>query len=149
MHAVRVNRLDWNLTVDGHDSCADPECFVRGDPTLTTFVFKVDEGREDPSPTLSGPSSARQRNAIKWRFAGMQHWMLASQLRFFSGSGHVLLENPILCDFSGGSGPGSAHVISWYFGTYNVRQRLRRACASVHSQYSIDGQASPLLCWMD
>ena len=48
-----------------------PESFVRGDPTLTTFVFKVDEGREDPSPTLSGPSSARQRNAIKWRFAGM------------------------------------------------------------------------------
>ena len=37
-----------------------------------------------------------------------------------------------------GSGPGSAHVISRYFGTYNVRQRLRRACASVHFQYSID-----------
>ena len=64
MHAVRVNRLDWNLPVDGHDSCADPECFVRGDPTLTTFVFKIDEGREDPSPTLSGPSSARQRNTM-------------------------------------------------------------------------------------
>ena len=30
---------------------------------------KVDEGREDPSPTISGPSSARQRNAI-WAF----HW---------------------------------------------------------------------------
>ena len=46
---------------------ADPESFVKGDPTLTTFVFKVDggRGREDPSPTLSGPSSARQRNAIK------------------------------------------------------------------------------------
>ena len=155
MHAVRVNLLDWNLTVDGHDSCVDPEGFVRGDPTLTTFVFKVDDRREDPSPTSSGPSSARQRNAIKWRFPGMpmnaQHWMLASQLRFFSGSGHVLLENPIFCDFSGGrrSRPGSAHVISWYYCTYNVRQRLRRACASVHSQYSIDGQASPLLCWMD
>ena len=38
-----------------------------------------------------------------------------------------------------GSGPGSAHVISQYFGTNNVRQRLRRACASVHFQYSIDG----------
>ena len=38
-----------------------------------------------------------------------------------------------------GSGPGSAHVISRYFGTYNVRQRLRRASASVHFQYSIDG----------
>ena len=62
-------------------------------------VFKVDEGREDPSPTLSGPSSARQRNAIKWRFAGMpmnaQLGMLSSQLRFFRGSGPVLQENPV------------------------------------------------------
>ena len=29
------------------------------------------EGREDQSPTLNGPSSARQRNAIKRHFAGM------------------------------------------------------------------------------
>ena len=47
-------------------------------------VFLVDEGREDPSTTISGPSKARQRNAIygpssarqlnaiiKWRFAGV------------------------------------------------------------------------------
>ena len=34
-----------------------------GGPTLTTF-FLVDEGREDPSTIISGPSSARQRNAI-------------------------------------------------------------------------------------
>ena len=75
---------------------------------MTTFVVKVDEGREDPSPTLSRPISARQRNAIKWRFAGMpmnaQHLMLASQLRFFRGSGPVLLENAIFCDYSGGGG---------------------------------------------
>ena len=44
--------------------------FCQRNPTLTTF-FLVDEGREDPSATLSGPSSARQRNAIKWRFAGV------------------------------------------------------------------------------
>ena len=44
----------------------------------------------------------------------------------------------------------STDIISWYLGTYNMRQRLRRACASVHSQYSIQVyQASPLLCWMD
>ena len=42
-------------------SCTDPEKFVRGGPTLTTFFLTVDEGREDPSTTLSGPSSARQR----------------------------------------------------------------------------------------
>ena len=34
--------------------------FCQRDPTLTTLVFKVDGGREDPSLTFSGPSSARQ-----------------------------------------------------------------------------------------
>ena len=54
-------------------SCADSESFVRGAPTLTTFfvVFLVDEGREDPCTNVSGPFSASQRNAIKWRFAGV------------------------------------------------------------------------------
>ena len=33
------------------------------------FVFLVDEGRGDLSTTISGPSSACQRNAIKLRFA--------------------------------------------------------------------------------
>ena len=28
------------------------------------FFCLVDEGREDPNTTISGPSSARQRNAI-------------------------------------------------------------------------------------
>ena len=36
-------------------TCADPECFVRGGPTLTGF-FIVDKGREDPNTTISGPS---------------------------------------------------------------------------------------------
>ena len=53
------------LKLNCRRTCADPESFVKGDPTLTTFVFKVDRGREDPSPTLSGPSSARQRNAFE------------------------------------------------------------------------------------
>ena len=35
----------------------------------TTFL--VDEGRVDPNTTIIGSSSARQRNAIKWRFAGV------------------------------------------------------------------------------
>ena len=59
----------------------------------------------------------------------------------FQGIQTCIARKPyIFCDFSvWGSGPGSAHVISRYFGTFNVRQRLRRACASVHFQYSIDG----------
>ena len=47
--------------------CADPESFVRGGPLLTFFFFFVlfflDEGRKDHNTTISGPSSARQRNA--------------------------------------------------------------------------------------
>ena len=40
--------------------------FVRGGPTLTTFLcaFLVEEGRDDQNTTKSGPSSARQLNAI-------------------------------------------------------------------------------------
>ena len=34
-------------------------------------VFLVNEGREGPSTTISGPSTARQQNAIKWRYAGV------------------------------------------------------------------------------
>ena len=30
--------------------------------------FLFDEGSYDPNTTISGPSSARQRNAIFWRF---------------------------------------------------------------------------------
>ena len=52
-------------------ACADPECFLRGGPTLTTFCFVLfvwggggdNEGREDPKSTISGQSTARQRNA--------------------------------------------------------------------------------------
>ena len=44
-------------------SCVDPERFVGGGPTLTTF-FLVDEGRDDPNTTTSKPSSARQQKAI-------------------------------------------------------------------------------------
>ena len=51
--------------------CGSRKICQRG-PTLTRVgFFLVDEGREDPSTTLTGPSTDRQRNAIKWRFAGM------------------------------------------------------------------------------
>ena len=42
-------------------TCADPESFAKGGPTLTIFF---DEGKEDPSSTKSGPPSARQQNPI-------------------------------------------------------------------------------------
>ena len=59
----------------------------QGGPTLTTFCFLADEGREDPNITISGQSLARQRN--EWRFAGVS--MMAQlglvALGFFRGSG--------------------------------------------------------------
>ena len=42
-------------------SCADPEGFVRKGSNFDAFL--VDEGG-DPNTTISGPTSARQRNAI-------------------------------------------------------------------------------------
>ena len=48
------------------ESCADPESFVRGCPSLTTFFFLLffsDERRENLNTTISEPTSARQRNA--------------------------------------------------------------------------------------
>ena len=47
-------------------ACADPESFVRGSNFDNFFLnnFLVDERREDPNTAISGPSSARQRNAI-------------------------------------------------------------------------------------
>ena len=43
--------------------CTDPEGYVRGGPTLTTFLFWLMRGSKYRY-TISGTSSARQRNAI-------------------------------------------------------------------------------------
>ena len=49
-------------------------------------VCLVVERREDPNTTICGPTSARQRNAIKWRFACVplvaQHCWLGSLVLF-------------------------------------------------------------------
>ena len=45
--------------------------FCQRGSNFDRFFLLVDEEREDPSTTISGPLSARQRNAIEWRFAGM------------------------------------------------------------------------------
>ena len=68
------------------ETCADPESFVRRDPTLTLFFFVVFSGffsfggggggrgvvlfcffmrgGKDPNTTFSGPSTAREQYAI-------------------------------------------------------------------------------------
>ena len=65
-----IENLSW--------SCTDPESFIRGGSTLTTFFFEG-RGYADhhffsfylmKGERLSGPSWARQRNTIKTAF----HW---------------------------------------------------------------------------
>ena len=47
-------------------------------------AFLVDEGRKDPDTTISGPSSARQRNAFQMAFAGVP--MMVQTIEFWLGS---------------------------------------------------------------
>ena len=51
-------------------ACADPESFVRRGPTLTFYFcfLYFDEGTKDSNTTISGPLTARQRNAIQMAF---------------------------------------------------------------------------------
>ena len=84
------------------DPCAVPESFVRGGPALTMFwgcFFSTDEGREDPHTTISEPSLARQRDAIKmafrWRaYDGPTECWLGS-FAILRGTRPVLLKNYI------------------------------------------------------
>ena len=73
--------------------------FFRGGLNLITFLL-VYKGIEGPNTTTNGPSLARQRNAIKWRFTGRP--MMAQELNdclfalcFFRRYGPVLQRNPI------------------------------------------------------
>ena len=56
---TREDTKYYSLT---YNACADPESFVRADPTL--IIFLAYERREDPNITNNGPPSARQRNDI-------------------------------------------------------------------------------------
>ena len=63
-------RMCWSILVclQIYNSCAYPEFFVRGGPTLTTVFwggFLLMSGGRNPNTSIRGPSSARQRNAIK------------------------------------------------------------------------------------
>ena len=84
MHGCDLNEemtLNRVLFPDDFTSPPDGSMYLRGSRKICQmgsnfdnvfiFYFLVDEGREDPSTTISEPSSTRQRNAIKWRFAGV------------------------------------------------------------------------------
>ena len=81
-------------------TCADLESYFRGGPNLITFFcfVLVDKGEEDTNTAINGPSSARQRNAMAFRWRAVDGPSLNAglvALWFFRGSGPVLQRNPI------------------------------------------------------
>ena len=53
-------------------ACADPENFVRGGPTLTTYLFflKLMRGEMIQIPLKAGHHQPASETPFKWRFAG-------------------------------------------------------------------------------
>ena len=78
-------------------------------------LFLVDEGREDQNTTIGGPTSARQRNAFRWRADNGPTLNARLVACDFSGDlDQSLLRNHIFVDFKGGvrtpcPPTGSAH----------------------------------------
>ena len=42
--------------------------FCQRGSDFDNVFFLVDEGRDDPNTTISGPTSARQQTSLKWSF---------------------------------------------------------------------------------
>ena len=68
-HLDEEERTDCSILIVLSQSCADPESSVREGGPIVFFLlflklFSLDEGREDPNTTKSGPSLASQRSAI-------------------------------------------------------------------------------------
>ena len=64
-------------------------------------VLLVEEGREDPNTTISGPPAKRYLNGMAFRWRVIDDPTLNADLvvlRFVRGSGPVLLRNPIYLD---------------------------------------------------
>ena len=71
--------------------------------------FLVDEGRETKNHCKQGiisPPAKRHEMAFRWRADDGPTLNAGLVAAIFRGSGPVLLENPIFCDFSGGGGSG-------------------------------------------
>ena len=83
-----------------HSSCADPESFVRVGPTSTTFFHFL----EDPNTTISGPSSARQRNAIQMAFRWRAECWLDSFVIFQGIRTSIAKKSYIFVIVQGGGG---------------------------------------------
>ena len=85
------------------------------------FFFLVDEGREDPSTTISGPSSARQRNAVSLACDDGPTLNAALVAAIFQGNRTCIARKPswYFCDFSGGRGIRARSPPLWICTCYN------------------------------
>ena len=103
-------------------TCADPESFVRGGPTLTTFFFLsfyFDEGGGSEyhyKRGIVGPPAKRHLVAFRWRVDDGPTLNAGLVAAIFQGIWICIARKPLyFCDFSGGvqspSPPpsGSAH----------------------------------------
>ena len=90
-----------------------------------------------------GPLSTRQQNAISMAFrwwADDGPFLVAFRSSLTTPSDKMFwIRACMQCVWTGSIEIKLSTDIISYFGTYNMRQRLRQVCASVLSQYSIDG----------
>ena len=67
--------MGWYCFFVGPYSCGDPESFVRGGQTLTTFfffvVFTLMRGARIQIRLLTGYQQPASEMPFKWRFAGV------------------------------------------------------------------------------
>ena len=98
----------------GTETCADPESFVIGGPTLTFFfvvLFFLDEGVENQIHFFGGPHRPASETPLKWRFAGVrmmpQHGCWLGSFVIFQGIWTSSAKKPyIFVIFQGGGGSG-------------------------------------------
>ena len=88
---------------DNNKRCRSRKFCQRGsnfDKFFFLFFFLIDEGREDPSTTISRPSSA-----FRWRADDGSKLDAGLVAAIFQGMRTCIARKPYILCFSGGSGP--------------------------------------------
>ena len=116
---------------------------------LWQHSFLVDARMEDPSTTISEPSSSRHWMAFCWRADDGPTLNAGLVAVIFRGSGPVLLENPIFLWFFRGGGVGSGTPAPLW-----IRTCIRGICANeistkiiCASSWAATGENLTSGCW--
>ena len=84
------------------NTCADPECFVRGGPALSMFFFSLmgkDLSKYHYEWAIFGPPAKRHLNGISQAcrlWPKIENWL--GSFTILGGSGPVLLKKPYIFD---------------------------------------------------